>query len=78
MPRQRQSSASRSWTRRKVTRLAGLDGALLKMEPVSLARPDSAYKNIAEIDEAVADLKQSGAPPEVIAELEADHQDEEE
>jgi chaperonin GroES len=62
----------------QVTRIAGLDGALLKMEPVSLARPDSAYKNIAEIDEAVADLKQSGAPPEVIAELEADHQDEEE
>jgi hypothetical protein len=35
------------------TEILGLDGALLKLEPVSLARPDAAYKNIAEIDEAV-------------------------
>jgi chaperonin GroES len=59
------------------TEILGLDGALLKLEPVSLARPDTAYKNIAEIDEAVSDLRQSGAPPEVIAELDQDHQDEE-
>lgn len=70
----------------QVTHIAGLDGALLKldkgdemllkMEPTSLARPDSAYRNAAEIDEAVSDLKQSGAPPEVIAELDDEHQDE--
>lgn len=69
------------------TGVLGLDGAvlkldardeqLLKIEPVSLARPDAAYKNEAEIDEAVSDLRQSGAPPEVIAEIDGDHQDEE-
>lgn len=60
----------------QVTHIAGLDGALLKMEPVSLARPDAAYRNIAAIDEAVSDLKQSGAPPDVIAEVDQQHRDE--
>lgn len=68
----------------QATAILGLDGARLSLDdirlaaiaPQSMARPDSAYKNIAEIDEAVSDLKQSKAPPEVIAELDADHQDE--
>jgi co-chaperonin GroES (HSP10) len=60
----------------QVTHIAGLDGALLKMQPVSLARPDSAYANIAAIDESVSDLRQSGAPPDVIEEIEQQHRDE--
>lgn len=60
----------------QVTHIAGLDGALLKMEPMSMARPDSAYKNIAAIDEAVSDLRQSGAPQDVIDEVDLQHQDE--
>lgn len=60
----------------RVTQISGLDGALLSITPQSLARPDSAYKNIAEIDEARSDLRQSGAPEDVIAELD-EHQDEE-
>lgn len=60
----------------QVTHIAGLDGALLKMEPVSLARPDSAYKNIDEINRAVSDLRESGAPQDVIDEVEMQHQDE--
>jgi chaperonin GroES len=69
----------------KATAILGLDGARLSLEdariaaiePQSLARPDVAYKNEAEIDEAVSDLRQSGAPPEVIAEIDGEHQDEE-
>lgn len=59
----------------QVTHIAGLDGALMQMTPSSLARPDSAYANIAAVDEAVSDLRQSGAPADVIAELQQ-HEDE--
>lgn len=51
------------------TSLLGLDGALLKMEPSSLALPDAAYANMDAHDRAVSDLRQSGAPPDVIAEM---------
>ena len=54
----------------QVTHIAGLDGALLKMEPQSLARPDVAYANEDVTDRAISDLRQSNAPPDVIAELE--------
>lgn len=68
----------------QATKILGLDGARLSIEdariaaiePQSLARPDVAYKNIDDINRAVSDLRQSGAPPEVIAEVDAEHQDE--
>lgn len=60
----------------QVTHIAGLDGALLKMQPQSLARPDVAYKNIDDIDRVVSDLKQQGAPPDVIEEIDREHRDE--
>lgn len=53
----------------QVTHIAGLDGALLKMEPQSLARPDIAYANEDATDRAVSDLRSVNAPPDVIAEL---------
>lgn len=53
----------------QVTHIAGLDGALLKMAPVSLARPDVAYANEDATDRAISDLRSSNAPPDVIAEL---------
>lgn len=53
----------------QVTHIAGLDGALLKMTPSSLARPDIAYANEDAHDRAVSDLRESGAPPDVIAEM---------
>lgn len=59
----------------QVTHIAGLDGALLSIKPESMARPDSAYANIDGIDRAVSDLRQSGAPADVIAELQQ-HEDE--
>lgn len=54
----------------------GLDGAPLSIMPVSMARPDAAYKNIDDIDRSVSDLRQSGAPPDVIDEVNLQHQDE--
>lgn len=60
----------------EVTHIAGLDGALLKMQPQSLARPDVVYENIEGIDRAVSDLRQVNAPPDVIEEIERDHVDE--
>ena len=60
----------------QVTHIAGVDGALLKMAPTSLARPDSAYANEDAADRSIADLKQSGAPPDVIEDVEAAYQDE--
>lgn len=52
----------------QVTHIAGLDGALLKMEPTSLARPDSAYANEDAHDRMISDFRQSKAPEDVIAE----------
>lgn len=60
----------------QVTHIAGLDGALLKMAPQSLARPDIAYANEDAADRSIADLKQSGAPPDVIEDVEAAYRDE--
>lgn len=57
------------------SRIAGLDGALLKMEPVSMARPDVAYANEDAADRSIADLRQSNAPPDVIEDVAAAYRD---
>lgn len=51
----------------RVSSLVGLDGALLAMAPVSLARPDVAYKNLDDVARARHALRD--APPDVAAEL---------
>lgn len=55
----------------QVTHITGLDGALLAMEPRSLARSDVEYANEDAHDRTVAELRQSNAPPDVIADAEA-------
>lgn len=55
--------------------IAGLDGAFLSIAPQSMARPDVAYKNEDDADRSIADLKQSGAPPDVIADMAAAYRD---
>ena len=49
--------------------LVGVDGAVLAMEPKSLARPDVVYENIDAIDRSVFELRRSGAPEDVIADV---------
>lgn len=51
----------------RASSIVGLDGALLRMRPQSLARPDAAYENIDAHERAVHDLRD--APPDVRAEL---------
>jgi chaperonin GroES len=55
--------------------LVGIDGAALSIEPQSLALPDGVYANREGIDRSISDLKQSKAPPDVIAELTAEGTD---
>lgn len=55
--------------------IAGLDGAFLSIAPQSMARPDVAYKNEDDAGRSIADLKQSGAPPDVIADVAAAYRD---
>lgn len=58
------------------THLVGLDGALLKLAPQSLATPDQVYENRDGADRTISDLRQSGAPPDVIEDVQQDLQDE--
>jgi len=53
----------------RASSIVGLDGAMLAMAPVSLARPDAAYKNLDDVARARFDLR--GAPPDIAAELDA-------
>jgi chaperonin GroES len=49
--------------------IVGLDGALLAMEPSSLALPDQVYENRDGIDRSVYELTKANAPPDVIADV---------
>ena len=51
------------------TGLIDIGGAPLSINPVSMALPDGAYKSREQLAESISDLKQSGAPPDVIADV---------
>lgn len=51
------------------SRIVGMDNSYLSLSPQSLARPDSAYANEDAFDRTIADLRQSKAPEDVIAEV---------
>ena len=58
--------------------IIGSDGAPLSLQPVSHALPDMVYANRESLTEAMMDLRQSGAPPEVLHELMTEHVDQHE
>jgi chaperonin GroES len=58
--------------------VVGLDGALMALQPQSIGLPDSVYENREGVDRAISDLRQSGAPPDVIADLQHEQRDQHE
>ncbi len=53
----------------RATTIVDRTGVPLSLTPQSLALPDGVYANREGIDEAISDLRQSGAPPDVIEEI---------
>lgn len=59
----------------RASHIVDIGGAPLSIAPSSLGLPDGVYANRDGIDRSVSDLKQTGAPPDVIAEVSRENVD---